>query len=75
VWTAFGIDVVTRTSAGALVMGFLPVVPMTLVSVLLMVVVSKLTAGSIPGRETLSRYFAPTATMPRPDAHSLVPSP
>ena len=75
VWTAFGIDVVTRTSAGALVMGFLPVVPMTLISALLMVVVSKLTAGAIPGRETLSRYFEPTATMPRPDAQPLVPSP
>ena len=63
-----------RTSAGALVMGFLPVVPMTLVSALLMVVVSKLTAGAIPGRETLSRYFELHSDNASPDAQPLVPS-
>jgi hypothetical protein len=40
-----------------MVMGLLPVVPMTIVSALLMVVVSRLTAGSRPGAATLARYF------------------
>jgi len=57
VWSAFGADIVTRTSAGALVLGFLPVVPMTIVSALLMVVVSRLTAAARPGPATLGRYF------------------
>ena len=38
-----GIDVVTRVAAGTMVLGLLPVVPMTLISALLMVVVSSLT--------------------------------
>jgi SSS family solute:Na+ symporter len=58
VWAAFGADIVTRAASGALVLGFLPVVPMTIVSALLMVVVSRLTAGSRPRTETLARYFA-----------------
>ncbi|MEQ1909067.1 MAG: sodium:solute symporter family protein [Vicinamibacterales bacterium] len=53
-----GIDVVTRASTGTLVLGLLPVVPMTLMSALLMVVVSLLTQRARPGRATLSRYFA-----------------
>ena len=59
VWSAFGIDIVTRAAQGALVLGFLPVVPMTIVSALLMIVVSRLTAGSRPGQATLARYFPP----------------
>jgi hypothetical protein len=39
------------------VMGMLPVVPMTLISALLMIAVSKATAGSRPGAATLARYF------------------
>jgi SSS family solute:Na+ symporter len=58
VWAPFGTDVVTRVAAGTLVFGCLPVVPMTIGSALLMVVVSKATAGAIPGRDTLRRYFA-----------------
>jgi hypothetical protein len=38
-------------------MGFLPVVPMTIISALLMIVVSKLTAFSRPAPSTLARYF------------------
>jgi SSS family solute:Na+ symporter len=57
VWSAFGTDVVTRGASGALVLGFLPVVPMTIVSTLLMVVVSLLTPSSRPGQKTLGRYF------------------
>lgn len=57
VWSAFGTDIVTRTSAGALVLGCLPVVPMTLISALLMVVVSRLTAAARPSPATISRYF------------------
>jgi SSS family solute:Na+ symporter len=60
VWSAFGTDIITRGSGGALVLGFLPVVPMTLISALLMVVVSWLTASARPGNATLSRYFSRT---------------
>jgi SSS family solute:Na+ symporter len=61
VWSAFGVDVVTRAAQGALVLGFLPVVPMTIVSAVLMVVVSRLTPGARPSRDTLAKYF-PSAT-------------
>jgi len=57
VWSAFGADIVTRTPAGAMVLGCLPVVPMTIVSALLMVIVSRLTAAARASRETLGRYF------------------
>ena len=53
-----GIDVVTRASTGAMVLGLLPVVPMTLMSALLMIIVSLLTQRARPGQATLSRYFA-----------------
>ena len=57
VWSAFGADIVTRTPAGAMVLDCLPVVPMTIVSALLMVIVSRFTAGARPGADTLARYF------------------
>jgi hypothetical protein len=57
VWSAFGADIVTRGASGALVLGLLPVVPMTLISTLLMVAVSMLTRASRPGSATLARYF------------------
>jgi Na+/proline symporter len=56
--TVAGIDVVTRAASGMLVLGFLPVVPMTLVSGLLMIVVSTLTRQARPSEQTLARYFA-----------------
>jgi solute:Na+ symporter, SSS family len=52
-----GIDVVTRAASGTMVLGLLPVVPMTLVSALLMVIVSQWTPGSRPAAATLARYF------------------
>jgi SSS family solute:Na+ symporter len=57
VWSAFGADLITRAASGALVLGFLPVVPMTIVSATLMVVVSRLTSASRPSQGTLDRYF------------------
>jgi len=56
VWTLGGVDIVTRAAQGALVLGFLPVVPMTIVSALLMIVVSRLTARALPSEATLNRY-------------------
>jgi SSS family solute:Na+ symporter len=52
-----GVDVIARAASGTLVLGLLPVVPMTLVSALLMVVVSRFTPSSRPGAATLARYF------------------
>jgi SSS family solute:Na+ symporter len=55
VWSIGGFDALTRTPGGTAVFGFMPVVPMVIVSVLLMFVVSL--ATSTPSRETLQRYF------------------
>lgn len=55
VLTVGGIDVLARTPGGTSVLGFMPVVPATLLSAALMVMVSKLTRG--PDDATLSRYF------------------
>ena len=54
-WTVGGVDVITRTSGGTDVLGFLPVVPMTIISALLLVVVSLVT--SKPRTATLEKYF------------------
>ena len=51
------IDIVSRQVTGASVLGFLPVVPMTIVSALLMVVVSRWTAAARPSAATLTKYF------------------
>jgi SSS family solute:Na+ symporter len=50
-----GLELLARTAGGTAVLGFLPVVPMTLVSALLMAVVSRLTPKPRP--ETIARYF------------------
>jgi SSS family solute:Na+ symporter len=55
VWSPGGFDVLERTPGGTAVFGFLPVVPMVLVSALLMWVVSSLTRK--PSAATLARYF------------------
>jgi hypothetical protein len=55
-WTLGGTDILARTPGGTSVYGFTPVVPMVLVSALLMVVVSLVTAK--PRRETIERYFS-----------------
>jgi SSS family solute:Na+ symporter len=54
-WTVGGVDVITRTAGGTDVLGFLPVVPMTIISALLLVVVSLVTPK--PRTATLEKYF------------------
>jgi SSS family solute:Na+ symporter len=67
-WAVGGTPIVSRVGAGTTVLGLLPVVPMTIGSAVLMIVVSKLTGRSLPAGATLARYF------PRP-AHSRAGSP
>ena len=54
-----GTDIVTRAAAGMMVLGFLPVVPMTIISAMFMVVVSMLTPGSRPARRHDGEIFSP----------------
>ena len=54
--TGGGAEIITRTPGGTTVFGFMPVVPMVLMSALLMFVVSKLTPK--PSATTLEKYFA-----------------
>jgi len=63
-----GIEVITRVTTGTIVFGFLPVVPMTIVSALLMYFVSKFTAASRPSKATLTRYFEAFDGVPQPTA-------
>jgi Na+/proline symporter len=53
-----GVEIVTRAATGTMVFGMLPVVPMTLISALLMIVVSQMTRRALPAPATLARYFA-----------------
>ena len=57
VFSLGGIDIVTRAAAGMMVLGFLPVVPMTIISAMFMAVVSALTPGSRPAGATMAKYF------------------
>jgi hypothetical protein len=50
-----GMEVITRTPGGTGVFGFMPVVPMVIISALLMVVVSFVTRK--PTQETIRKYF------------------
>ena len=54
-WAIGGTEVLSRTPGGTAVFGFMPVVPMVLVSALLMVVVSLVT--SKPRQSTIAKYF------------------
>ncbi|HEV7398299.1 MAG TPA: sodium:solute symporter family protein [Pyrinomonadaceae bacterium] len=54
-WTMGGMEVITRTPGGTGVFGFMPVVPMVIISALLMVVVSLATRK--PAQETIRKYF------------------
>jgi len=54
-WSLGGTEVLTRTPGGTAVFGFMPVVPMVLVSALLMIVVSLATTK--PAQTTIARYF------------------
>jgi solute:Na+ symporter, SSS family len=56
VWSLGGVEVLSRSAGGTAVFGFMPVVPMVIISVLLMIIVSVMTAK--PGQETLARYFS-----------------
>jgi solute:Na+ symporter, SSS family len=55
VWSLGETDVILRGAAGVTVLGFLPVVPMTIVSALLMWAVSLATRK--PSTDTIARYF------------------
>jgi SSS family solute:Na+ symporter len=54
-WPMGGTEVISRTPGGTAVLGFMPVVPMVIVSALLMYVVSLLTPKPKPS--TVSKYF------------------
>jgi SSS family solute:Na+ symporter len=58
VWAPGGTEILARTPSGTSVFGFMPIVPMVLVSALLMIVVSLLTAK--PERATIEKYFSKT---------------
>jgi SSS family solute:Na+ symporter len=55
VWSLGGTEVLSRTPGGTAVLGFMPVVPMVIVSILLMLTVSLIT--SKPKQATIARYF------------------
>lgn len=55
VWSLGGIELLTRTPGGTAVFGFMPVVPMVIVSALLMYVISLLTRK--PTTATVAKYF------------------
>ena len=55
IWSIGGMEVLSRTPGGTAVLGFMPVVPMVIVSALLMILFSKLT--SKPSGETVEKYF------------------
>jgi hypothetical protein len=55
VWSLGGLPALARTPGGTAFFGFMPVVPITLVSALLIGVVSALTPKPSPA--TISRYF------------------
>jgi Na+/proline symporter len=55
IWSLGGTEVLSRTPGGTAVFGFMPVVPMVLVSALLMFVVSLLTKK--PAETTIGKYF------------------
>jgi SSS family solute:Na+ symporter len=54
-WSMGGTDIIVRGAGGVTVLGFLPVVPMTIVSALLMWIVSLATRK--PSADTIGRYF------------------
>ncbi|HEU4508592.1 MAG TPA: sodium:solute symporter family protein [Pyrinomonadaceae bacterium] len=54
-WAPGGVEVLSRTPGGTAVFGFMPVVPMVLISALLMYVVSMMTRK--PSAGTVERYF------------------
>ena len=55
IWSLGGTEILSRTPGGTAIFGFMPVVPMVIVSALLMFVVSKLTTK--PANNILEKYF------------------
>ena len=55
IWSLGATEVLARTPGGTAVFGFMPVVPMVIISALLMVVISLVT--SKPKQSTLAKYF------------------
>ena len=55
IWSLGGTELLSRTPGGTAVFGFMPVVPMVIVSALLMWIVSLVTQK--PARGTLAKYF------------------
>lgn len=55
IWSLGGSEILTRTPGGTAVFGFMPVVPMVIISALLMIVVSMMTKK--PKQSTVERYF------------------
>ncbi len=55
VWSLGGTEVLTRTPGGTAVFGFMPVVPMVIISAILMYVVSLMTRK--PAEATIAKYF------------------
>jgi len=62
IWSLGGTEVLSRTPGGTAVFGFMPVVPMVIISALLMFVVSLMTRKPKP--ETLEKYFAVARPVP-----------
>ena len=54
-WAAGGVEILSRTAGGTAVFGLMPVVPMAIISAVLMIVVSLLTAT--PSANAVARYF------------------
>ncbi len=54
-WWVGGYEIISRTPGGTAVLGFMPVVPMVLMSALLMIVVSLMTKK--PAAKTVAKYF------------------
>lgn len=59
IWSLSGFEVLTRTPGGTAVFGFMPVVPMVIVSALSMIVVSMMTRK--PTQATVAKYFFDSA--------------
>jgi Na+/proline symporter len=55
IWSLNGAELLSRTPGGTAVLGFMPVVPMVIVSALLMLIVSLIT--SKPRPQTIAKYF------------------
>ncbi|MGH9793839.1 MAG: sodium:solute symporter family transporter, partial [Candidatus Acidiferrales bacterium] len=55
IWALGEMEILSRTASGTSVLGLMPVVPMTLLSALLLVVVSAFTRK--PSPQTITRYF------------------